>query len=128
MPIECLDLIALLLAPRALVDAWLHPGLFEELRDWLTVWASPAIDDEQETPRRRWQAWFGSLFAFGINCAFCLSYHAAFWLLLLMYAVLLWFPPALAGIGRFILYWLALTQVSTLLLRGTEYGQNTEAL
>ena len=123
MQVEWLDLLALVLAPRALVDAWVHEnGLFAEMRDWINVWGStPATDDVQETPRRRWRDWIREQLAFLANCAFCLSYHAAFWLLLLLYAILLWLPPTGAAVGRFFLYWLALTQLSILLLERTHH-------
>jgi len=115
MQIPPLDLIALILAPRALVDAWTHEGgLFSDIRDWIGVWGSGGAE-------RTWRNWAREKIAFGLNCAFCLSYHAAFWLLLLMYAIMLWLPPTWASVGRFVLYWLALTQASVLLLRWTRH-------
>jgi len=121
MPTELLDLLALLLAPRALVDAWTHPGgLFEDVLDWIDVWGAPNSADDANA-KRRWRDWLREKLAFGLGCAFCLSYHAAFWCLLLMYAVVLWLPPIWAAVGRFLLYWLALTQVSVLLLQRTRH-------
>jgi len=114
MHVSPIDIIALLLAPRALVDAWMHSGgLFAELRDWIDVWGSQA----DVTKPRRWRDWLREQVAFLLNCAFCLSYYAAFWILLLFYGVLFWLPPGYAALGRFVIYWLALAQVSTLLLR-----------
>jgi len=133
MPIPILDLIALILAPRALVDGFMH--IAEEWRDWLNVWADPP-QIKDDFPRYQSLAAvaararvyrFRETIAFLFNCAFCLSYHASFWLLLLMYAIMLWLPAPVAMGGRFFIYWLALTQVSTLLLRLQDVaGRNSE--
>ena len=133
MPIPILDLIALLLAPRAFVDGFMH--ITEDWRDWLNVWADPPptpdLPRHQSLAfverRERGLYWFRGKIAFLFNCAFCLSYHASFWLLLLMYAIMLWLPAPVAMGCRFFIYWLALTQVSTLLLRVQDVaGRNSE--
>ena len=92
-----LDFVALVAATGAIVNAWLHPGgLFDDTRDWISVWAHPKV---------------AQLF----NCRLCLSYHAAFWLLVLFFIPSLWLSPPWDVVWFLPVYALAATRFSLLI-------------
>ena len=93
----CLDFVAIVAATGAIVNAWLHPdGLFEDTRDWLSVRA-PAIVAQLA------------------SCRLCLSYHVAFWLIVLLYLPSLWLMPPWSMIVKVPIYSLAATRLSILI-------------
>ena len=78
-----LDFVVLALASGALVNAWLkEDGLFSELRLEIAIWGEPTTA-EQDKPT--WWSWVRNKTATLAGCEFCLTYHAAFWLMVLCY-------------------------------------------
>jgi hypothetical protein len=111
-----LDFAAVALAAGALVDAWLvERGLFEELLDKIAAWGTIQQADRQEDGRLRWSAWWRNKLAYGLHCAFCLSYHTAFWLLLLFYLPSLWLSPPWDVVCKLPIYSLAATRLSLII-------------
>lgn len=107
--ISILDVVVVALAAGALVNAWLHSGgLFEGFRDWLGVLAVPR--------NKPWHDWFWERLHFLLTCRVCLTYHAAFWLLVLFCATShLWTAPLVALIVRTPIYALAAARISLML-------------
>jgi len=65
-----------------------------------------------ERPRRDW---FWAKLAWLVNCRVCLSYHAAFWLVVLFYVPSLWLSPPWDVVWYLPVYSLAATRVSLLI-------------
>jgi len=107
---DLLDFVMLFLATGALVNAWMHKdGIFEGLRDAISAWGEP----RHETPTLRDKMRNSS--ARLLNCRVCLTYHAAFWLIVLFYVPShLWLSPPWATIWRLPVWALAATRLSLL--------------
>lgn len=106
---DLVSFVMLFLAAGALVNAWmLKDGLFEPWRDWLSVWGSPA-DAGTWGEYARW------FIAKLLTCRICLTYHVAFWLIVLFWLPSFWLPPPW-GVVLFIpVYALAATRLSLLI-------------
>jgi len=110
-----LEFVAVCLAAGALVDAWLHePGLFDEVREWISVWGQPRPDEVRETGLT-WRAWGRGKIAQLAGCHKCMTYHAAFWLLLLFWLPSHWLNPPWTQILFFPIWALAATRFSLLM-------------
>jgi len=104
-----LDFIVIFLATGAAVNAWLHKGgLFEGFRDWLAVMNEPVA-------RPWWCDWFWSKLYQLMTCRICLTYHVAFWLIVLFYLPHIWLPAPWGLIWFVPVYSLAATRVSLLI-------------
>jgi len=108
---DLLDFVVLFLATGALVNAWMHKdGIFEELRDAISAWGEPR--HETSTLRDKMRNCFARL----LNCRVCLTYHTAFWLIVLFYVPShLWLSPPWAVVWFLPVYALAATRLSLLI-------------
>jgi len=110
-----LEFIALLAASGALVDAWLHePGVFDDAREWFRVWGQPRPEEITENGLT-WRAWARGKIAQLSECRTCLTYHAAFWLLVLFWLPSFWLNPPWDWIVFLPVFSLAATRFSLLL-------------
>lgn len=113
-----LDFIAIIGAVGAVVNAWMHRGgLFEDWRDRLEVWASNPSDETGPAAKSLSWAYHGTRARIAqlFNCRFCLSYHVAFWLIVLFYLPSLWLAPPWSLLVKLPIYSLAATRFSLLL-------------
>lgn len=106
-----LDFWMVLLAAGALVNAWmLRGGLFETWRDWLAVWGN--AQHSGLPPERKFRWIVGKLF----TCRTCLTYHVAFWMLVVFYIPKTLLLGPSAGVVWFIpVYALAASRLSLLI-------------
>ena len=112
---QLLDFVALFLAVGAVVDVWLREGgLFEDFRDLIQTWGTSVdtTDARRETPWRRWYHWAREKLGQLAGCNFCLSYHAAFWLLALFYVPSLFIVSPWNVVIKLPIYLLAATRLS----------------
>jgi len=100
---DLLDFVALFLAAGAVVNAWMKKdGLFAGWRDWLAIWGDQS----------GWRWFFATL----LNCRVCLTYHAAFWLMVVFYLPShFWLSPPWAVVWFLPVYSLAATRLSLLI-------------
>jgi len=116
-----LEFLATVGATGAVVNAWLHKGgLFENWRDAIGVWglqrpagqlpggeASYGYPTLSDTVRAN----ISRL----CRCRVCLSYHVAFWLLVLFFIPSLWLSPPWDVVWFLPVYALAATRFSLLI-------------
>lgn len=105
-----LDFVMLVLAAGALVNAWMmEDGLFDGWRGWLSAWGEPSGYDTWGDSVR----WF---FAKLFNCRTCLTYHVAFWLIIIFWLPsLFWLKPPMSIAWFIPVYALAVTRLSLLI-------------
>jgi len=112
-----LDIVVCMLAAGAAVNAWLMKGgLFATWRDTLHAWGEPVGEVPTRADDARW------LIAKLFNCRICLTYHVAFWLLVLFYLPSqLWLKPPWDVVWLIPVYALAVTRLSLLIGTITAY-------
>lgn len=86
-----LDFLALILATDAIVTAWFHGSIFERPRTYFKT--------------------SSGLLAELMSCPLCFSYHAAFWLMLLIAGPASLLPAPWSDLLKLVLYSLATTDV-----------------
>ncbi len=109
------DLLALVLATGAPINAWLRVGgIFDNWREYVITWGADLRDHTMPaelvpalTYGDRIRLLIGQLAA----CRFCLHYHAALWLVVL-YAGSIFLEQPWSIVLRLPIYWLAAVRAS----------------
>jgi hypothetical protein len=120
MPISIWDFIVIGMAAAAAVSAWMHEGgLFADIRDRIDVWGTPddAADESLETWFRRLRRWVRVKIGELLNCAFCLTFHTAFWLLVGLYCAQQFLAPPWNDVAVLPIYALAIAKLAHLIQR-----------
>ena len=105
-----LEFVALIGATGALVNAWLlKDGLFENWRLHIDWWSDPDLDGAP------WKNAVRSKINELFKCRVCLSYHVAFWLVVLFFIPSLYLPTPWSVVWFFPVYALAITRFSLLI-------------
>ena len=103
------EFVLIFLAAGALVNAWMmRDGLFAGARSWLEAWGDPSGHNTLGDAVR----WF---IASLLTCRVCLTYHTAFWLIVIFWLPGLFLAPPWVYIWFTPVYALAATRVSLLL-------------
>ena len=128
-----LDLVAVVLATSATLDAWENGALFDSLRAYMRQRADGRIGP-QPVPEGvvaiypRWATWLDRwlprFFAEAWSCMFCASYHAPAYLIALFYVPSLWLVAPWDTLWRLPIYSLAATRLVTW-LRNTKEAYDT---
>jgi hypothetical protein len=131
---EWFDFLALVLAHGAAMEAWFKGSLFAMPRAVMQskdtqFWGeddplpqSPeaeAAPDVVEEPLPKWwrfvDRWVPNIAGALLSCAFCLSYHAPFWIGLAFWVPSLWLPHPWNVLCKFPIYSFAVTRAGNIL-------------